>query len=115
MTPLSRSQYELGDPTYDHLAATERRDHLWAAACVTLLEGLADCLVSGLIAQSVLPGGRSDDARVIVFGILADALYGNLAIDTPALRGDDPARRSSESEDPPKGEGETLRNLKDLP
>ena len=93
MTYLSRSQYELGDPIYDALADIERRDHLWAQARGKRLRALTECLVSGLVARGVLPGANSDPARVLIFGILADALAGNLAIDTPALRGDDPARK----------------------
>jgi hypothetical protein len=85
MTYLPRSHYELGDPVHEQIAAEEHTDHSRAKTRGLRLRGLSETIVSGLVARGVLPGGQSDAARVITYGILADHLYGVHAIDIPAL------------------------------
>ena len=82
MTYERRSTYEYGDPARDEAA-----DHARADARGRRLDEMAEAIVSGLSAGGILlqPG----TAKTIVFGILADCLYGTQAIDIPTnLRGD---------------------------
>jgi hypothetical protein len=82
MTYEPRSRYEYGD---DPAAAEEARDHLLAHARGLRLAGIADAIVSKLDGAGMLPD--REDATVLIFGVLADLLYGNHAIDVPTLRG----------------------------
>ena len=86
MTLERRSHWELGDPVHEQIAAEEHTDHYRAKARGLRLRGLSETIVSGLVARGVLPGGQRDAARVITYGILADALARNQAIDIPDLR-----------------------------
>jgi hypothetical protein len=52
-----------------------------------LLDLTNACLTS-LVADGIVAAARLDDARVKVFHVLADYLYGNAAVDTPPLRSD---------------------------
>jgi hypothetical protein len=81
VTYEARSHYEFGDPVLEALARDEHTDHHRARARGQRLLGIADSLVSVLEAT-----GRLDDpdaARGDIFHVLADALYGNDAIDIP--------------------------------
>jgi hypothetical protein len=81
MTYQPRSQYDFGDPVLEALARDEHTDHHRARARGQRLLGIADSLVSVLVAT-----GRLDDpdaARGDIFHVLADALYGVQAIDVP--------------------------------
>ena len=81
MSYLPRSHYELGDPVFDEIAREEQADHYRARARGQRLLLLADSLVSRLDADSLLTDGTV--ARRVVFHELAEALYGNNAIDVP--------------------------------
>jgi hypothetical protein len=84
----ARSRWEAGDPIYDALAAAERRDHAWAQARGRRLRALTDAIVTALDVPALLPAAHHADARVAIFTVLADHLYGLAAIDVPDLRKD---------------------------
>jgi hypothetical protein len=73
----TRSEYEFGEEPLDVERARRRGEQ-----CQTV----ADAVVSALVARG-FPGFEPDDARVIVFSVLADALFGGLPVDVPTLRG----------------------------
>jgi hypothetical protein len=63
----------------------DRADLARAAARGQRVVDLADACLDGLV-PNILPAARKDDARVVLFHVLADALYGTVAIDIPPLR-----------------------------
>jgi len=83
MSHVPRSVYEYGD---DPAAADEARDHLLAAARGIRLAQITEAIVSRLDGAGMLP--HHDDATVLIFGVLADLLFGNASIDVPTLRKD---------------------------
>jgi hypothetical protein len=86
MSFVPRSRWEYGDRVAETIAAEEHADHARAGARGLRIRALSQSIVSGLVARNVLPGAQTDAARVIIFGILADALYGRQAIDIQNLR-----------------------------
>ena len=84
MSFQSRSEYELGDPVYAELAAETARDHAAARERGERLVRLTTAVVDALVGDGLVATG--DDARVVIFSVLATGLYGNAAIDVPRLR-----------------------------
>jgi hypothetical protein len=74
----------LPDPVDVFLEAEERRDHDRALARGLRVRDAADAVLSVLEAHGNGPRDRAA-ARVVVFSVLADVLYGNAAIDIPTL------------------------------
>lgn len=76
------SLHEAGDPLYEALADEERHDHERARARGVRLLGIAETIVDRLVGDGVV----SADERLYVpiCSVLADCLYGNLAIDIPS-------------------------------
>ncbi len=81
MTFQPRSQYEFGD---DPAAADEARDHARAHARAERLDLIASGIVSALSAKGF--GFDDEQVHIVVWHVLADHLYGNLAIDGPRER-----------------------------
>lgn len=75
------------DPVDAILAEETTRDHAMASVRGARIKRLADALVTSLVGRSLLLDSQSDDARVALFSILADDIYGTAAIDIPPLRG----------------------------
>lgn len=73
--------YEAGDPLYEALSAEERADHQKARARGERLRTIAETIVDRLVGDGVV----SADERLYVpiCSVLADCLYGNLAIEIP--------------------------------
>lgn len=61
-------------------------DHAQAARRGQRLVDLADACILELLAGGLLPAARCDDARVALFTVLCDDIYGNAAVDIPRLR-----------------------------
>lgn len=72
------------DPVDLQVLVEEHRDHARARARGERLRALADAIVSTLEAHGLVYDG--DAAIVVVYGVLADHLYGNHAVDIPTLR-----------------------------
>lgn len=90
-------RHELGDPVFAAIDAETRRDHAVATARGARLARLSAAVVSDLVGRGLV--SADDDARVAVFSVLADHLYGDAAIDVPTLRpaSDSPSDSGSES------------------
>jgi hypothetical protein len=74
------------DPVDALLAAETHADHAKARARGERVRDLADACVNQLVAPGIVAAARRDDARVVLFDVLADALYGAAALDIPQLR-----------------------------
>ena len=77
MSPISP------DPLEEFLEADTRRDMDAARHRGARLLTLAHGIVVELVSSGYLPSRWSGPARVIVFHVLADGLYGNAAIEIP--------------------------------
>jgi hypothetical protein len=73
------------DPVEALLARERAHDHAIAAARGRRVLDLVDSIIGELQAEG-LATLNVDDARVVLFAVVADALYGNVAIDIPPLR-----------------------------
>ncbi len=82
MSHIPRSQYELGDdPLTADLKRAERTDHHHAFARAQRLLLIADSVISVLEAGRALHEPAA--ARRDIFGVLAEALCANQAIEVP--------------------------------
>lgn len=72
-----------GDPVEQVIAAETAADHKRAKARGLRVLELTDVALGALDGHGLLRD--QEQARVVVFGAIADALYGNLSIDIPTL------------------------------
>jgi hypothetical protein len=66
-----------------YLARDEAHDHALATARGERLKMLTGAVVEALLGAGILP--QPEAARPLVFHVLADALYGNQALNIPPL------------------------------
>ncbi len=84
----SREQPFPADPVEALVATEAQADHAKARARGERVRALADACLNALFGPGILPAARLDDARVVLFNVLADDLYGNTSLDIPPLRKD---------------------------
>lgn len=70
----------------DIIAREERTDHAQATRRGKRIRDLADACLSVLVARGLLASDRRNDARVAIFSILVDDIYGGAAVNIPTLR-----------------------------
>ena len=76
----------VADPVDEMLNVDARIDHEQAVRRGQRIYLVADAAVADLIGRGLLQTASADDARVALFTIIADDVYGNAAIDVPPLR-----------------------------
>jgi hypothetical protein len=76
------------DPVEAQIAADTQADHAQARRRGVRIRDLANACVNALVAPGLLAPRHVNDARVALFSILVDDLYGSLAVDIPPLRKD---------------------------
>lgn len=74
------------DPLDVMLEQSATQDHAKAAQRGERVLRVTNAAINGLISRGLLAPADEDDARVAVFSLIADDLYGNAAIDVPRLR-----------------------------
>ena len=77
-------QYDTNDPVTILLAEEERQDHARAKARGIRVLDVTDLVLCALDGHGLLRDQQQ--ARIVIWSAVADALYGNLAIDIPQLQ-----------------------------
>jgi len=77
---------KVNDPIDAWLDAEKAADHAQAKHRGERVLALADALIEALEIHGLMPIGHRSDARVALFGTLADDIYGLKAVDVPPLR-----------------------------